>query len=287
MANFGFEHDTTGIRFGTEPALIGPHGIAFGTEPALIGPHGTSFGDDDDELTEGMTTTSADIMLEGMDIAPFHDVLQPGGQIAFGVEPALIGPHGTSFGDEHGIEYGDMSMSTFGQPPSARHHLVFGTEPALIGPHTTAFGIGVIIPSQASHVPAPPPPQDGDGSGGSSSMGSDYEDYGAGDQGEAINNSLADSSGGGDPFALARFGAEAVVLPTGVDLTAENDGENMSFEPVGPDPYDPPEQRPTQRNPIMRFGFEDEWYSGFGSAALFGGEVGCDPAIGCDESEMF
>jgi hypothetical protein len=182
----------------------------------------------------------------------------------------------------------------------------FGTEPVLLGHHGTAFGadrfgLGVIIPSQGvksvASVPPPPPPSSGDGDGGSATVGVEANDYGAGDQGENFDNTLDSSSGGLDPFAVAAFGFEGAFgvdpppgdLPGAIDLLAQNEGEDMTFQPVGPDPYDVPEQSPTLRNPVMQFGFESEWFSGFGPAAVFGDEgvaVGCDldqsDLLGCD-----
>lgn len=307
------------IAFGTEPARIGPHdvGFGFGHEPVHhnYASHEVGFGDD--QATLGMSNLSQQIMASAMDIAPFHDVDQPGGQVSFGVEPARIGPHGVAFG----IEYGDMSMSTFGNPPS--EHLSFGHE--------------------GGHV-----------NDGGATMGADAPDYGAGNQGEPINNSLADSTGGADPFAVAAFGFEQYEqhegtdeahrytpaafgfdqyeqhegtpaahrytpgafgsegvhfgsegvnfgcdtfgvehpnpamasegLPGAIDLMAAEDGENMSYQPVGTDPYDAPPQDPTLRNPVTQFGFEDAWYSGFGPAPIIGceGDLNQSDLLGCD-----
>jgi hypothetical protein len=56
--------------------------------------------------------------------------------------------------------------------------------------------------------------------------------------------------------------------PGAIDLLGEDQGEDMDFQPVGPDPWDVPEQRPTLRNPVTRF--EGEFYRSFGPAPIIG-----------------
>jgi hypothetical protein len=243
-----------------------------------------SFGDEDDELTEGMTSTSADIMMASMDVQPFQDIEQPGGAVTFG------------------IEYGDMSMSSSGNvsrrenlpdpealgedyPSFQPEYLHFGSEG--VGHHGAHddFGIGVIIPAstaQSAVPPSVPPPQPQDGSDG---MGYERNQYGRGGTGEPLNTSLADSSGGIDPFANAAFGEEDEGPPGAIDLMALNEGEDMDFQPVGDDAWDVPEHRPTLRNPVTRF--EGEYYNtpSSGPAPILAGEssiAGPMSLIGCD-----
>jgi len=259
--------------------------------PRHIPPVGRGAGlhGEDDELTEGMTALSQQIMDASMDVAPFVDVDQPGGQVNFG------------------LEYGDMAMSTSGRvhrrenlpdtealieeyPSFQPDYLHFGHE----GHGHDAFGIGVIIPSYKPKVvassdgtlPLPPPAPSSDGDGGSS-PGAEANDYGAGNQGESPDNALSVSSGGIDPFALAAFGEEEEEDPPGaIDLLAENDGEDMSFQPVGDDAWDVPEQKPTLRNPVTYFA--GEFYPNLsGPAPILGAEFrGPMSLVGCDTDDM-
>ena len=239
-------------------AAAGIHGA-----PADIGP----FGSHDVYFGAEPQQESADILEDSMNVQPFHDIGQPGGQVAFG------------------LEYGDMSMSTFGEPPGPRDHLRFGSEG--VGHHGMHddFGIGVIIPASATKPAAPadvPSPQPQDGSDG---MGYERNQYGRDSTGEPLNTSLSDSpSGGIDPFANATFGEDDPAGPPGaIDLMGLNQGEDMDFQPVGDDAWDAPEQIPTLRNPVTRF--EGEFYPtpSSGPAPILGSEIGGPMSlIGCD-----
>jgi hypothetical protein len=59
--------------------------------------------------------------------------------------------------------------------------------------------------------------------------------------------------------------------PGAIDLLGEDQGEDMDFQPVGPDPWDVPEQRPTLRNPVTRF--SGELYPSFGPAPIIGDDI--------------
>jgi hypothetical protein len=63
-----------------------------------------------------------------------------------------------------------------------------------------------------------------------------------------------------------RFGEE--------DPDAEDPILDMNFDPElspdGVDTFAPPERAPTLRNPVMQFGFEDDYATGFGPSGIFG-----------------
>jgi hypothetical protein len=94
--------------------------------------------------------------------------------------------------------------------------------------------------------------------------------YGAGHTGH-YDNSLSESSGGVDPFAVASFGfgEDWENMPDDWQLDDYTDDLPQAYQPLGPDPYNFPEQVPTLRHPVVHFG-ADFYHFSTGPAAVFG-----------------
>jgi len=104
-----------------------------------------------------------------------------------------------------------------------------------------------------------------------------------------VNNSLSDSEGGTDPFALAAFGTDTTSSPTTTtpsdteSATAPDLPDDLSTFDLGPFPLDLTDydfdpllhsgRSGTLRHPHVDFGFEDDFYSGFGRAPIMGCEL--------------
>jgi hypothetical protein len=110
--------------------------------------------------------------------------------------------------------------------------------------------------------------------------------YGAGDQGAAIDNTIAASNPGMDPFANAGSGGfgddgvefDATAEPDpdlpGPDVYGNPDEGDLSTDPnrdPSMDPFAWPRQAKTLRNPVMTFGAD--YYQYAGPAAVLGGET--------------
>lgn len=100
--------------------------------------------------------------------------------------------------------------------------------------------------------------------------------YGAGDSGSDFAPDL--ETGGLDPFANVVQPGDGAAYDGFAEpafaLDDYTDDLEQSYQPVGPDPYDPAIRIPTLRNYQADFGFEPGMYSGFGPAAVIGCEVG-------------
>jgi hypothetical protein len=101
--------------------------------------------------------------------------------------------------------------------------------------------------------------------------------YGSGDTGEEFNPDIV--MGGMDPFANVVQPGDPRDYDGHIEvahaLDEFTDDLPQAYQPAGRDYYDPPERVPTLRNPVIDFGFEHEFYSGFGPAAIVGCEIGC------------
>jgi hypothetical protein len=97
--------------------------------------------------------------------------------------------------------------------------------------------------------------------------------YGAGDTGCSYHPRL--DEGGVDPFANAAFGCDGAPQGDMQLLWDSIDKSVIDQDPMVADLFDVRSRIPTLRNPVVHFGLDDQFYSGFGPAAIIGCEIGC------------